>query len=410
MKILMIFESDAKSANYNIAVKMARRFRKEGEQVYIAYRLIEGGLDVPAIEWVDGILSLQPDTRVRFYKKREGLGWGTMTLKKRIRYILTHPGFMISFLINGIDERLGYPLCRWKVEEFCRANEIDMILGIAFPFDVYTMTAKLKSCKYRMCLQLDPYSGSEMLPAKSRNFRLHEERRNIKRIYRLFTTNLIMTGLVNDDGINRIKSKIIPIEFPEIDSEYSFAEQGKETLIRKSGDEISFLHAGTLYEDIRDPLKLVKIFEHLPDDHILYVAGKNTDTIMRYKDRLGNRLRDLGFLSLDEAEAARDQADILISYNNLAANQVPSKLFECINTGKPFINLCQMETCPSIPYVDGYKMACTVMADRPEEAANKIIEHVYKNLGKTYPHDRIVEKYRKCTVGYLTEQIKAEIS
>lgn len=60
----------------------------------------------------------------------------------------------------------------------------------------------------------------------------------------------------------------------------------------------------------------------------------------------------MGLLGQDEATKLREKSGILVCFNNLASNQVPSKLFECIETGKPFINLCQLENCPTLPYVE----------------------------------------------------------
>ena len=179
---------------------------------------------------------------------------------------------------------------------------------------------------------------------------------------------------------------------------------------KKKEGEIAFFHCGSLYDDIRNPGNLVRLFELLPGNYKLYVAGRNSDSIRKYDERIRERIVDLGCMPLEDAARARVEADILISYNNLVDNQVPSKLFECINEGKPFINLCQLDDCPTLPYVNGYEMAYTVFTSSMEKDVKGIMGFVEKNMDKEADRAVILEKFRKNTIEYFAETIEDGVS
>ena len=62
----------------------------------------------------------------------------------------------------------------------------------------------------------------------------------------------------------------------------------------------------------------------------------------------------MGRVDKDTARRYISEADILVNIGNTVDNMLPSKVLECVSSGKRVLNLCQIENCPSLPYFEKY--------------------------------------------------------
>ncbi len=407
MNILIITESNSKSANYNIAIRMAKEFKKNSHQIYAGYFITSDKIQSEEV-FVDSFI-VQNSQIQEYLILRNSLNWSNITNKKRIEYLITKKNLLRLYLKNALYEKFAYKSSSRIIENFCIEKNIDAVIGVSYPYSICQMVSNVKNV-VKCGVQLDPHAYNYVLPKKQFSQRLREERKTIEKLDYLFTTDLIKNQLVENHKISKNEDKIIEIEFPEVDADIIRKKEccEKKEIIVKKEDTVSFLHAGRFYDDIRNASKLIDLFVDLPSNYVLYVAGPNTADIMKYENRISGRIVDLGYISLEEAKIACGQADVLISYNNAVSNQVPSKLFECINTGKPFINLCQLEECPSLKYVKDYEMACTVFLSENNNS-KKIQEFVSKKVGTIAKRERILHLFKKCTIEYFAKLILNKI-
>jgi glycosyltransferase involved in cell wall biosynthesis len=177
-----------------------------------------------------------------------------------------------------------------------------------------------------------------------------------------------------------------------------------DSIIKKSENAVIFLYAGSLYSDIRNPSYLVNLFEQLPQNYLLVIAGVNTELLKEYDEKIRDRVTYCGLVEQIEVEQMKRDADVLICFNNAIENQLPSKLFECIETGKPFINLCQLKNCPSLPYVEDYENTINVFVD--DIKAEKIVDFIETHKNKVINRDEILKKYGKHTYEHVENQIE----
>ena len=68
-------------------------------------------------------------------------------------------------------------------------------------------------------------------------------------------------------------------------------------------------------------------------------------------------------ITAKELAEAYDRTDVLINIGNSVLNQMPSKIFEYINCGKPIINIYKSPECPTLKYLTKYPLALNI----PEE-------------------------------------------
>lgn len=411
MNILVLYEYRESSANFNISLKIINELENHNINVFHYYLIndIFTNKNSETIEkkWSNSIHS---SGSFHYLMHKYDDAWAWKPVSKKILYLIKHPRFFCSYINYKIDSFSMFNGGRKRIEAFCSANKIDIIFGISAPHEIEMIISRLKIRIPKFVFRLDPYAYNPTFPVSRFGKRIKTEQKIISSIDRLFTTDLIIRDLLTNSFFKQYNAKMITIEFPLISEENSCksSEESKHHLFIKSDSNVYLLHAGYFYSDIRNPKNLVEFMKILPENYKLIVAGYNSYEIRGYDSDIRDRIIDLGLLSRADVNSVIEDCDFLVSYNNLYSNMVPSKLFECIDSGKPFINLCHTEECPTLKYVDGYDMAFSVILSRPFPK-NEIISFMERNKGKKSSRDEILSRYGKCTVKYVAGQIVDEI-
>lgn len=396
MRILWIIEGDKYNPNYKIAIKVAKVMAKNHE-IYLGLYSDNDAKNNENDSFIKTLSFGEVKAKKLYFDKK--VNWRLKTRSEKIKYICIHPKYWKCVgeeLVGQLDF-----VCEYKINKFCKENNIEAVIGTVFPYKIGKLIQNLKYNVSKYIFQLDPYVNNYTLPKKHFEKRKNNEIAMVGKIDKIFTTSLIKKEMMLYSNID--ENKIVEIEFPAFSETYNIEYSNKE----KSKDKIIFLHAGTFYEDIRNPKILVSIFEKLPDNYFLMLAGFNTKMIHKYDNNIRDRIIDVGLVTQEETDELRKQTDVLISFNNLVENQVPSKLFECIQTGKPLLNICQLDNCPTLPYVDCYDNACTIFVNNIEQ--DKIINFVGSHLDKKVSKEEILKRYKRHTYEYVADQIEKEI-
>lgn len=406
MNVLLLHEYKFTSATNIIASKLIEELKELGVNVSNFYFYNEY-IFIKEIEKNDIWYYSAQSSHSRFYLfNRENSNWYSKNVGEKIIYLITHPKFLFSYLFFKFDKRFNYKNGRRRLRKHCLKNNVDYIIGISAPHEIEKIIIDINIDIPRYIIRFDPYAFNPCYPEKEFHKRIEEEQCVLNRINKMFTTKLIIRDLLTQKTIQKYADKMIPIEIPFISAEKPQSINKAESihLFSKDSQHVYLLHAGLFYDDIRNPQKIVDFMKELPDKYILLVAGSNSSDIHDYDSEIRDRIIDLGCLSRDDVKTVIEECDFLISYNNLNTNMVPSKLFECINSGKPFINLCQTDQCPTIEYVKDYDMAFTVVADHPLPK-KELIGFLERTKGGKASREHILSRYEKCTVKYVAKQI-----
>ena len=410
MNILIIYEYNLISANNIISEKLINELLAHGENVSKFYFYNEfDSIDKIFEDSVWNYTVQSSKTRAYLFTKRNS-HWQHKSFIRKLIYVISHPKVLFSFVSYKTDYLSKFKNGRKKLKLFCANNHMDCIIGISAPHDIEKIISKLDIDIPRYLIRFDPYAFN---PCSESSFkkRIKEEKRILNEVDKMFTTKHIISDLLTENSIKEYANKMIPIEFPFIsdNNEHEINSSESKGIITRIDQCVYMLHAGSFYEDIRNPKKLVDFIKELPENYVLLVAGSNSYSIRDYDSAIRDRVIDLGSLSREAVKKVIEECDFLISYNNLNTNMVPSKLFECIDSGKPFINLCHTDKCPTIEYVKDYDMAYTVIADQPLPK-NDLISFFERTKGCRSSREQILTKYRKCTVKYVAEQILNEMN
>lgn len=247
-----------------------------------------------------------------------------------------------------------------KTAELCVKNKYDWVVSISYPFANHL--AVLSACPpgTRVALyNLDPYWNNQTYNAARAGCRAEEEASAYQKADLVFCTPEQLPDYQNEH-FAAVRHKIVPLCYPN----FARPAAGRRSTIRFDPNEINLLYLGTVYSDIRKPDTLFWLFERAaqkePRLH-LYLIGKKYGAhtgryLEAYTQRLKNRLTVCAPVPAEETADLQQQADVLVNLGNTMHNQMPSKLLECLATGKPILNVSSQRDCNTLPLVQRYPL------------------------------------------------------
>ena len=173
---------------------------------------------------------------------------------------------------------------------------------------------------------------------------------------------------------------------------------------------------GSLYPTLREPDFALKLFTALnAPDLTLTMAGRGWEPFeaaaQEAQSVLGARFTRPGLLPPAEAAALEAGADILLSLGNAFDNQMPSKLFSYLGTGKPLLHLAVTDTDPTLPYLARYPLA--LVLHEKDGATPEVIAALRRWLtdvqGKQLPYAQVAALYPEFTPGVVAQTFVARI-
>lgn len=267
------------------------------------------------------------------------------------------------------------------------------------------MYKEVISCRL-ITYQVDPCSTNHAYDYVTYNQRATFEEQLIEQTDKIITTPLIFDDLKNT-VFKSYTNKIILMEFPNI-----VIDNERRYPIKKGSRKIQCIYTGRIYKNARNPKFAINIFSKLTDDVEFKLVGVDSNSIEQYmnSDSIGNNIKFVGVVSYDKTREYVEQADYLVNIGNIMLNQVPSKLFEYISTGKPIINLCVHRNCPSLEYLKKYPYVLNLFEeDSLDQQAEQLRDFLQKNIGKTVSLDYVKHAYRECTAQYCAELMKKTV-
>ena len=193
------------------------------------------------------------------------------------------------------------------------------------------------------------------------------------------------------------------MEFPNIDNS-PIKSSYSDTL------EYNCLYAGSIYSVVRNPKYTMQLFNFIENPSVkLHFVGTTENQIYEYIDKsaVGERFKFHGRLPLEQTKKEMEKATVLVNIGNIMINQVPSKIFEYISTGKPIINICTNPDCPSIAYLEKYPLALSIVegVGTIKEHAEAIENFILTYAGQTVDKELILERFKECTADFCAQQM-----
>lgn len=247
--------------------------------------------------------------------------------------------------------------------------------------------------------QVDPCSTNFAYSIDSYQSRLSFERKVYHEANRVITTPLIYreieTQIVTED-----LNKAQVMEFPNL----VLNDVHDELECYSNENTVNCVFSGMVYKGIRDPAFAIKLFGALGSEKINFIlVGVSENQAKQYvsADDIKSNMIFYDYMSAEAAMRFVNEADFLVNIGNTALNQVPSKLFSYIATGKPIINICVSHSCPTIKYLDKYPLALNIyQTDDIQPQLKELVAFIENSKGKRVPSTTIKENFYKCSAEY----------
>ena len=206
----------------------------------------------------------------------------------------------------------------------------------------------------KLLWQLDPYASARDYTAPGGFAR---EKQLIDAMHRVYIAPTALRDYAEGAPLYEVRGKMRVLGFPALVPMPDPAPH--------EGLRCTF--CGSLYPGLREPNFALALFAALNDPELtLTMAGRGWKSFSAATKAagqvLGSRLVLPGPLPPAEAAALEQDADVLLNLGNTRDEQMPSKIFAFLGSGKPILHLAASDTDPTLPYLARYPLALVLYA------------------------------------------------
>ncbi|QTE74997.1 hypothetical protein JS518_03665 [Clostridiales bacterium FE2010] len=253
--------------------------------------------------------------------------------------------------------------------------------------------------KKYLLYQVDPISTN--IAYDNNEFMKKAELSLYKDAQYVITTPIIAKEKEINEMYSVLHNKIYAVEFPNVKNLTVDEEI-------KNKEKIVCFYSGRFYNGVRDCKYTLEVFKNVKniDVELVFAGDGQEEIINEYKrTHFGSRIKHLGVISLDESFQKMQSSDVLINIGNNVNNQVPSKLFDYISTGKPIVNICKSKDCPTIPYINKYRLGINIIEgeDTVENQGAIISEFIRTKYKQRMRFEEVREAFYENTSEYVSK-------
>lgn len=342
-----------------------------GVDVALAYRTVEAlrqqGHGADILELWDGTSPLPdapagctrtllpfPDERLMNEILEYGAKGGT-PVPKRLAKLACHPlAARAAVLQLALHRPRRTTVTKKRIERLCAAKAYDAVVCVCAPYRAAFVLEKARITAKKLLWQMDPYAGQSGYTAPGGFAR---EKQLIDAMHRVYIAPTALRDYAEGAPLYEVRGKMRVLGFPALVPMPDPAPH--------EGLRCTF--CGSLYPGLREPNFALALFAALNDPELtLTMAGRGWKSFSAATKAagqiLGSRLVLPGPLPPAEAAALEQDADVLLNLGNTRDEQMPSKIFAFLGSGKPILHLAASDTDPTLPYLARYPLALVLYA------------------------------------------------
>ncbi len=330
-------------------------------------------------------------------KQHEGDAYNNI----KISYLNRAPKHGLTWCGNKLV-RLGMMRLAFREEtkalrRITKEEKIDALICMTAPNDdaFIAISAGLRIPVY--LYQLDPFynHGGTDNPRLKRLFKKY-----LLKFKHVFTTALLMTSYKQDEQFTSLINKISVVQFPKLTE-----HKNDPSVTNKS---VRLLYAGSLYAGRKHSF-LIELKQAIPQDGEVVFCGicEKEQDLLELKQA---GVLCLGYCDPDRLNQEIQKASILVNIGNTVRNQLPSKVIDYISTGKPIINIMQIDQCPTLDILRSYDYCFNLFGDDIAGKRQEITDFIEKTHGRIIPWEKIRSTYNEYTPEFVATAIMNEIN
>lgn len=386
-----------------------------GVDVALAYRTVEAlrqqGHDADILELWDGTSPLPdapagctrtllpfPDERLMNEILEYGAKGGT-PVPKRLAKLACHPlAARAAVLQLALHRPRRTTVTKKRIERLCAAKAYDAVVCVCAPYRAAFALEKARITAKKLLWQMDPYAGQSGYTAPGGFAR---EKQLIDAMHRVYIAPTALRDYAEGAPLYEVRGKMRVLGFPALVPMPDPAPH--------EGLRCTF--CGSLYPGLREPNFALALFAALNDPELtLTMAGRGWKSFSAATKAagqvLGSRLVLPGPLPPAEAAALEQDADVLLNLGNTRDEQMPSKIFAFLGSGKPILHLAASDTDPTLPYLARYPLALVLYAKdgvTPGVTA-RLNRWLHEVRGRQLPYAETAQLYPEFTPEKVAEE------
>ncbi len=293
-------------------------------------------------------------------------------------------------------------VCMQYIKKIINEKGINILITISAPSYPHYSALSLAKSKYSkkrgikwLAYFMDPDATYMMVPPENRLPKVMQE----KQIYQYTDLILLPPEMYKENITNEFQEfvhKMVELKFANLKpiiNNGNYSDLLKEKFI-----ECAYI--GSLNDErIRNPKGLLNLIKNIDNNNFrFHLIGVISDRILSeiVKIKQINDLRVVihGKCSLDKCYFFIKNANLLINIGNNCTNQMPSKVFDYIASGKPIVNFYAIENDTSKSYLSEYPL-CLNLENSLDSSVlvNKFVKFGLINKNKHIDYKFIRQKY-----------------
>lgn len=243
-----------------------------------------------------------------------------------------------------------------KIEELNHTKKYDAMFSASAPFRSHYIAEKIKdSCPYLKwyAFQFDPYSYNKGYSVNyfARRIMMRDEKRIFNKCDGVFLTLELFDYYKSVNFVN-LNKNVIPLPYANF-KKIQYDEYNVDGNFVKS-EKISCLFIGQIYDKIRNPEVMIRMFSKISSDVQLFLMTNTSEEKIKKYSLVNYIPTMIPYQNHDTALYNLLQANILVNIGNTVEHQMPAKIFEYMSTGKPIIHFSKIRNDPALRYLSCY--------------------------------------------------------
>ena len=319
------------------------------------------------------------------------------------------PGILARMVSAKIRGKLAHDetvpmlsrLYEYGIRKAVRVPDYDAVISFSAPFLTHVCASRVVqgSGTTWIAVSFDPFFSNRIFDPGRLEERKKQEESVLAPADRVLITyptdrDYLQAGVAFSDRITGVE---MPGIFPDV----------QETAADHEGCRCCFF--GSLYREIRNPRRTAELFSAAGEGIEMRFVGRLVDGTEDELFPAGHSCRVTGEKRGAALEEEYREADILVNIGNAVTNQMPSKIFEYISTGKPIINIYRSPECPTLRYLEKYPLALNICETDVEtdltESAERVRNFCREKKGQRVSAEEIAGLYRENTYEALAEKL-----
>lgn len=382
------------SANGVCAEKLMQTLKENGNEVFCVAGIADGAYKnsciggIPVYRYKSTYchrLSLR-------YAKSHGI---IKAVRKVILYFAQKEEYVRMALVFPLVSRSMTHRIYKKIEEIEKEHPIDTVVGIYYPTDTVYAACRFKQKhkdKKFISYFLDPFSDGRKHPLLKNETCVKRAKRKEAEIIECSSAVICQkehSEYMLENYGEKYGNKLHFLGIPLLTEKDNKAGQYTKP---------TFVFAGSIYRDIRDPRFILEVFKQLPEfDFHIYTGSDNAWLLSLIGD--AENIKVFGKVSHEKIEEILSFATGFVNIGNTLKNSSPSKIIEYMGYLKPIISTVKTEDDSSVRLLEKYPLGITVFENEDPKAAAEKIKKALSNNKNTVSFSELEKTFYKETPG-----------